>query len=53
MRQRLQAVLGKDDPTLRDNEGLRKSALYPLEEVEMLLPVDIGEYTALGLTKRC
>jgi len=38
-------LLSSDEPTLRDNEGLRKRVLIPQREVEMLLPVEIGDYT--------
>lgn len=41
----ISTLLRKDEPTLRDNESLRKQALIPLIEVDMLLPVDIGDYT--------
>jgi fumarylacetoacetase len=38
-------LLGADDPALRDNAGLRARALWPLAQVELLLPVEIGDYT--------
>ncbi|XP_039142331.1 fumarylacetoacetase [Dioscorea cayenensis subsp. rotundata] len=41
----IQRLLSADEPTLRDNASLRKKALLPMSEVEMLLPVVIGDYT--------
>lgn len=38
-------LLSADEPTLRDNEQLRDLVLIPQSEVEMLLPVQIGDYT--------
>jgi fumarylacetoacetase len=41
----LSNLLSADEPTLRDNESLRNAVLTPVDEVEMMLPVDIGDYT--------
>jgi fumarylacetoacetase len=38
-------LLRSDQPTLRDNAELRRQALVPMAEVEMLLPAEIGDYT--------
>ena len=38
-------ILTKDNPTLRDNEELRKIAVLSKDDVNMELPVDIGDYT--------
>jgi fumarylacetoacetase len=38
-------LLRADEPALRDNSALRKSALVPLGDVELLLPAEIGDYT--------
>jgi len=38
-------LLRDDNPTLRDDQKLRAEALVPVAQVEMLLPVDIPEYT--------
>lgn len=38
-------LLQADEPALRDNARLREQALVPLDEVEMLLPAEIGDYT--------
>ncbi|RMG69242.1 MAG: fumarylacetoacetase [Calditrichaeota bacterium] len=45
VRATLQHLLREDVPTLRDNASLRRRALVPMSEVEMLLPVEIGDYT--------
>lgn len=44
-RLRIQQLLRHDVSTLRDNASLRDRALIPVAAVEMLLPVDIGDYT--------
>jgi fumarylacetoacetase len=44
-RTRLQQLLAADHAELRDNAELRGRALYPLGEVELLLPAKIGDYT--------
>jgi fumarylacetoacetase len=41
----LSDLLNADEPTLRDNEGLRKQVFTPMADVDMLLPVQIGDYT--------
>jgi fumarylacetoacetase len=41
----LSRLLRHDEPALRDNAALRERALIPLADVEMLLPVEIGDYT--------
>lgn len=38
-------LLSKDEPTLRNNESLRKQVLVPMNDVEMMMPVQIGDYT--------
>jgi fumarylacetoacetase len=38
-------LLREEVPTLRDNAVLRDQALIPMDEVQLLLPVDIGDYT--------
>ncbi len=38
-------LLDADEPSLRDNESLRELVLIPMDKVEMLLPVRIGDYT--------
>src|SRR5258708_24193333 len=44
-RQRISLLLRADNPTLRDDEPLRRSVLVPQSQVEMLLPAAIGDYT--------
>jgi fumarylacetoacetase len=44
-RQKISRLLSADEPTLRDNAALREQALIPMGDVEMLLPVEIGDYT--------
>ncbi|XP_052181671.1 fumarylacetoacetase-like [Diospyros lotus] len=41
----IQKLLSATQPTLRDNEGLKRKALLPMDKVEMLLPIAIGDYT--------
>jgi len=38
-------LLSKENGELRDNDDLKNKALIPMEEVEMQLPVDVGDYT--------
>jgi fumarylacetoacetase len=38
-------LLQADEPALRDNAALREHALLPMADVELLLPVEIGDYT--------
>ncbi|KZV16119.1 fumarylacetoacetase-like [Dorcoceras hygrometricum] len=44
-RSTLQKLLSADEPTLRDNEILKRKALLPMDKVQMLLPIAIGDYT--------
>ncbi|GFS30767.1 fumarylacetoacetase [Actinidia rufa] len=43
--QGLRLLQSATEAALRDNEGLRKKALLPVDKVEMLLPIAIGDYT--------
>jgi fumarylacetoacetase len=45
VREQLSRLLRDDEPRLRDDVALRREALVPMAEVEMLLPVEIGDYT--------
>ena len=38
-------LLSADEPTLRDDADLRAKALFSMNGVELLLPVEIGDYT--------
>ena len=44
-RERIGRLLSADEPTVRDDARLRESLLVPQREVEMLLPVTVGDYT--------
>ncbi len=44
-RVRVSELLAADMPLLRDDEPLRRRALVPMEQVQMLLPAAIGDYT--------
>ncbi|KAH7545292.1 fumarylacetoacetase [Ziziphus jujuba] len=41
----LQKLLSSTEPTLRDNANLRQKALVLSDNVELLLPIAIGDYT--------
>jgi len=45
VRQQISGLLRHDEPRLRDDSTLRQAALFPREAVELLLPVEIGDYT--------
>jgi fumarylacetoacetase len=45
VRSAISQLLNRDEPTLRDNASLRRSALVAMADVDMLLPVEIGDYT--------
>src|SRR6516165_4362199 len=45
VRARISKLLHADEATLRDNQPLRDRVLIPQSDVEMLLPVEIGDYT--------
>lgn len=38
-------LLSSDEPALRDDDSLREQVFTPMDDVEMLLPVQIGDYT--------
>ncbi|MFP8490025.1 fumarylacetoacetase [Gracilimonas sp. Q87] len=44
-RSTLQALLSAEDPTLRDDELLKDRAFYKKSEVQLLFPVEVGDYT--------
>ena len=41
----ISSLLDAEEPALRDNDSLRNAVLVPRKDVEMMLPVDIGDYT--------
>jgi len=45
VRNRLAELFDKNNPLLRDNEKEREIILFDMSEIEMLLPVQIGDYT--------
>lgn len=45
VRERIIGLLRHDEPRLRDDLPLRNEALVPLAEAQLLLPVEIGDYT--------
>jgi fumarylacetoacetase len=45
LRERLSELFRHDHGELRDDSGLREDALLPVEQVRMVLPVRIGDYT--------
>jgi fumarylacetoacetase len=45
VRAAISRLLRHDEPRLRDDAALREKALVPMSAVEMLLPVEIGDYT--------
>jgi len=45
VRNRLAEIFDKGNPKLRDNEDHRKAVLFDIDQVEMQLPVHIGDYT--------
>ena len=44
-RSTISKLLSADEATLRDDDALRSKVLIPMDEVEMKLPVEIGDYT--------
>lgn len=45
VRNRIADIFDADNPNLRDNEAHKKVVLFRLDEIEMQLPVQIGDYT--------
>lgn len=45
VRQRISELLRSDSATIRDHSKLRAELLIPQDEIEMLLPCSIGDYT--------
>ncbi len=44
-RQRISELLSADNPTLRDNADLRDRAMKPMSQVNLLMPVAVGDFT--------
>lgn len=45
LRQGLSGLLEEPNPTLRDNAAARKQVFHAVDDVEMLLPMKVGDYT--------
>ena len=45
VRARIHTLLREDTPVLRDNADLQDTVFFDAEEVDMLLPVEVGDYT--------
>ncbi|HBD25904.1 fumarylacetoacetase [Flavobacterium sp.] len=45
VRNRLAELFDENNPTLRDNKEHREVVIFSVEDIEMLLPVQIGDYT--------
>ena len=45
LRARLAEIFDRDNPELRDHPELHGEMLFPVESVEMLMPVQVGDYT--------
>lgn len=45
LRSRIAAIFEVSNPSLRDQPGLRSEILVPVEDVRMLMPVRVGDYT--------
>ncbi|KAL6520506.1 hypothetical protein OROHE_017094 [Orobanche hederae] len=50
-RMTLQKLLSAGESQLRDNARLREKALVPMDKVQMLLPIAIGDYTDFFASK--
>ena len=45
VRNRISNLLSKDNTELQNNTKAREACIMPINEVEMMLPVDVGDYT--------
>ncbi len=45
VRNRIAEVFDKNNPELQENQAHRKTVLFDMDEIEMQLPVQIGDYT--------
>lgn len=46
VRNRIADIFDSNNKELQHNESHKKNVLFDLDEIEMLLPVDVGDYTA-------
>ncbi|MEP0848462.1 MAG: fumarylacetoacetase [Phycisphaerae bacterium] len=51
-RAKVTRLLSADEPALRDDRALREQALVPIEDAELCLPVEIGDYTDFYSSKQ-
>ena len=51
VRNRISDLFLEENPNLRDNEEHRKEVLFSMDEIEMQLPVDVGDYTDFYASK--
>ncbi len=51
VRNRISKIFSKDNPKLRDNPEHRQKVLFDMDEIEMQLPVDVGDYTDFYASK--
>ncbi len=45
LRNRLSQLLSGSDNSLKENESSHKEVFFPIHEVEMIMPVQVGDYT--------
>lgn len=51
VRNRISEIFMKDNPALRDNADHKSHVLFALDEIEMQLPVEVGDYTDFYASK--
>ena len=51
VRNRISDIFLENNPKLRDNAEHKKQVLFSLDEIEMQLPVDVGDYTDFYASK--
>jgi len=51
VRNRISDIFNQDNPKLRDNPEHKEKILFGLDEIEMQLPVDVGDYTDFYASK--
>jgi fumarylacetoacetase len=51
VRHRISEIFNADNPTLRDTPEHRQEILFRIDEIEMQLPVDVGDYTDFYASK--
>ncbi len=45
VRNRIAEVFDIDNPSLRDHKSNREAIIFDVDEIEMLMPIDVGDYT--------